>query len=127
MPPARGLTQALGLLEASFRFRRQGCRPLQDSSVKLSAVAASTFSVTASGSAQECVPPETMKAVLVGVSAAYASVDPTQAIAILVVEVTDLSGTTDEMAFSACAAGATYHLLGFPERAPPSGIFPEEA
>ena len=100
---------------------------MRDSTVKLTAVAASTFSVTASGPVQESVPPETMKAVLAGVSAEYASVDPTQAIAILVVEVTDLSGTTDDMSFSACAAGATYHLLGFPEQAPPSGVFPVEA
>ena len=62
----------------------------------------------------------------VGISTAYASVDPTQAMAILVVDVSDHSSTTEDMVFSACAAGATYHLLGFPERAPPSGV-PAEA
>ena len=116
----------LGLLDAYFRFRRQGCRPLSDASVRLTAVDASTFSVTAADSVKGSAPPERLKAVFTGVSTAYASVDPPKAMAILVVEVSDNSGTTEDPLFSACAAGATYHLLGVPELAPPSGV-PEEA
>lgn len=43
-------------------------------------------------------------------------VDPTRTVAMRVVEVSDLSGNSDDIVRSVVAAGARFQLLAFPER-----------
>jgi len=112
-------------MDAEFRFRRQSCRPLWDVSVQLSALPAKDLSVTAVPIVAESIAPGALRAVLLGISSACSSVDGLRPLSISVVGVIDHSGTTSELGFKACAEGATYHLLGFPDRAPASGISPE--
>ena len=112
-------------MNASFRFRRQSCKPLLDVTVRLTAEPASGFTVRISPSVLNSLEPPMIRAVVLGVASAFVAIESVQPVAVSVIEVTDHSGSTSELGLNTCAAGAAYHLLGFPELAPHSGATAE--
>ena len=90
--------------------------------MELSAVPALVPSVRSDKAVVDTLAPELLRAIVLGVTRAYSSIAGLQPLCITVVGAKDHSGTSSELAFKTCAEGATYHLLGFPDRAPPSGV-----
>lgn len=114
-------------MESSFRFRRQSCRPLTDVSVRLTAAPSAKFAVAFSDQISMTVSPDFLQAVVRGVRAACNDLDFEPELAVTIEGVTDNCGTSTEFGFKICGEAAMHHLLGFPERAPSPGVFPDGA
>jgi hypothetical protein len=112
-------------MDATFRFRRQSCRPLWDATVRLTATASSGFTVRSSQNVSDSLSPDKLRAVILGVASAYAALEVADPVSVVVQEVIDHSGTTSELGLNVCAEAAAFQLLGFPERAPFPGVFSE--
>ena len=112
-------------MEATFRYRRQSCRPLWDVSVRLESEQADGFRVKMSPNVQDAFAQEMQRAAALGVASAFASIDSIEPVMVTVVEVVDHSGSTSEMGLYICAEAAMFQILGLPERAPFPGVFDE--
>jgi len=112
-------------MEATFRYRRQSCRPLWDVTVRLEAERADGFSVKISPNVQDAFSEEMQRAAMLGIASAFASLDSIEPVMVTVLEVVDHSGSTSEMGLNICAEAAMFQILGSPERAPFPGVFDE--
>jgi hypothetical protein len=103
-------------MNAEFRFTRHGLSSPYDVSVRLSAIAAETFSVDFAP--HIAVSSSAHNAVLLGVRTAFEAAVQTNMLKVTVVEIIDHSGATGDMGYKICGEAAMYHLIGQPERAP---------
>ena len=90
--------------------------------MRLIATPADRLSTTAAPGIAEALEPRMLRAVMLGIASAFASIDSVPPVLVTVAAVTDHSGSTSELGLNLCAEGVAYHLLGFPERAPRSGV-----